>query len=73
MGRICQHQNPAVIQSAATYDWRSIWLVSAGTSAIVLIFFLLPFEDKVKNAETALSIDERATASAALESNALPQ
>jgi MFS family permease len=72
-GVVVDHFALKVIQSAATYDWRSIWLVSAGTSAIVLIFFLLTFEDKVKNAEKALSIDERDTASATLESNALPQ
>jgi nucleoside transporter len=72
-GVVVDHYALKVIQGAATYDWRSIWLVSAGTSAIVLIFFLLTFEDKVKNADKSLSIDERDAASATLGSNALPQ
>lgn len=72
-GVVVDHFALKVIQSTATYDWRSIWLVSAGTSAIVLIFFLLTFEDKVKNADKALSIDERDAAQATLEPNALPQ
>jgi len=38
---------------ALTYDWRSIWLVSAAASAIALIFFLLTFEDKLKASKSA--------------------
>jgi hypothetical protein len=35
----------------ATYDWKSIWLFSAGASAIVLLLFLFTFSDKGEDAK----------------------
>jgi nucleoside transporter len=45
-GFVVQHYAVAVPLGTVTYDWRSIWLFSAITSVVVLIFFLATFSDK---------------------------
>jgi nucleoside transporter len=72
-GVVVDHYALRIAQGAMTYDWRSIWLFSAGTSAVVLVFFLFTFEDKAKQAANLLSIDDGDPASAPLGSNAVPQ
>jgi nucleoside transporter len=72
-GVVVDHFALTIAQGAMTYDWRSIWLFSAGTSAVVLIFFFLTFEDKAKRAGEMLPIDHSDPAPANLGSNAVPQ
>jgi nucleoside transporter len=72
-GIVVDHYTLAIVQGGATYDWRSIWLFSAGTSAMVLIFFLLTFEDKAMLAGKAPSINDSDASTATLGSNAVPQ
>jgi len=45
-GAVVYHYTLSVPQGTLTYDWRSIWIFSAGASAIVLIMFLFSFFDK---------------------------
>jgi MFS family permease len=45
-GLIVDHYALQVPVAGRTYDWRSIWLVAAVTSVIVLVFFLLFFREK---------------------------
>jgi nucleoside transporter len=49
-GAVVSHYALAAPVGAATYDWRSIWLFSAGASAIVLLLFLFTFSDKGEDA-----------------------
>ena len=45
-GAVVSHYALATAVGTATYDWKSIWLFSAGASAVVLILFLFTFSDK---------------------------
>lgn len=72
-GMVVDHYALAVKQGTLTYDWRSIWIFSAGTSALVLIFFLFTFHDRTKAAVTASSADDLSDLPIALGSNAIPQ
>jgi len=45
-GLVVQHYALAFAQGTVTYNWRSIWLFSAGTSAVVLLFFLFTFNER---------------------------
>jgi len=45
-GLIVDHYVLQAPLAGRTYDWRSIWLVAAVTSAVVLVFFLLFFREK---------------------------
>jgi nucleoside transporter len=72
-GVVVDHYALTIARVGMTYDWRSIWLFSAGTSAVVLIFFLLTFEDKARRTGTMLPIDDGDPTSATLGSNAVPQ
>ena len=45
-GLIVDHYVLQVPVAGRTYDWRSIWLVAAVTSAMVLVLFLLFFREK---------------------------
>lgn len=45
-GAVVSHYALAVPVGTATYDWKSIWMFSAGASAIVLLLFLFTFSDK---------------------------
>jgi nucleoside transporter len=44
-GAIVSHYALSGVQSSITYDWKAIWLFSAGASVLVLIVFLLTFND----------------------------
>lgn len=37
----------ATPDASIPHDWQSIWLVPAGLSAVVLVFFALAFREKV--------------------------
>ncbi|GGG71114.1 nucleoside permease [Edaphobacter dinghuensis] len=45
-GAVVSHYALAAPVGMATYDWKSIWMFSAGASAVVLILFLFTFSDK---------------------------
>jgi MFS family permease len=45
-GLVVGHYALAVARGTVTYDWRSIWLFSAGSAAVVLVFFLFTFHDR---------------------------
>lgn len=45
-GAVVSHYALAAPVGMATYDWKSIWMFSAGASAIVLLLFLFTFSDK---------------------------
>ena len=69
-GLVVDHYALAVAQGTRTYDWRSIWLFSAATSAVVLLFFLFTFKERaVYVADERTLVDEVP----ALGSNAVPQ
>ncbi|ADV81315.1 nucleoside permease [Terriglobus saanensis] len=53
-GAVVEHYTIVVAGGAVMHDWRSIWLLSAGASAAVLVIFLVAFTDKsVKHATLA--------------------
>ncbi|HMF64257.1 MAG TPA: nucleoside permease [Edaphobacter sp.] len=54
-GFVVEHYTLNVAQGAMTYDWRSIWLVSASISVLVLLFFLFTFSEKEKRARFSVS------------------
>jgi MFS family permease len=45
-GFVVEHYALAVPQGTMTYQWKSIWLISAVISGAVLIFFLATFSEK---------------------------
>ena len=59
-GLVVEHYALAVAHGTVTYDWRSIWLFSAGTSAVVLLFFLITFNER--SSRQALAGDSGRTA-----------
>ena len=72
-GVVVDHYALAEAQGTLTYNWRSIWLFSAGTSAFVLIFFLFTFYDRAKTAFASGSVDELSDVGVGLGSSAIPQ
>jgi nucleoside transporter len=50
-GLVVGHYALAAARGTMTYDWHSIWLFSAASAAIVLVFFLFTFSDKGKRIE----------------------
>ncbi|MEO6803524.1 MAG: nucleoside permease [Granulicella sp.] len=69
-GVVVDHYALAQAVGAMTYNWRAIWLFSAGLSATVLVFFLFSFADK----DTIVpgSVAAREAEAAALSSSAIP-
>ena len=57
-GMVVGHYALAAAQGSITYDWRSIWLISAAISALVLLFFLVTFSDKARQAQPASALNE---------------
>jgi len=55
-GNVVDHYARLSADGSTTHVWRSIWLISAGCSAIVLVFFLLTFSEK----EQTLAVNEPA-------------
>lgn len=49
-GAVVDHYHLTVPVGGATYEWRSIWIISAIISALVLVGFFLTFSEK-KNAQ----------------------
>jgi len=45
-GRVVDHYAIVAADGSATHQWRPIWLVSAGLSAIILLLFIMTFKDK---------------------------
>ena len=72
-GVVVDHYALAEAHGTLTYNWRSIWLFSAGTSAFVLIFFLFTFYDRAKTAFASGSVDELSDVGVGLGSSAIPQ
>jgi nucleoside transporter len=70
-GMVVDHYALAQSVGSMTYDWRSIWLFSAGMSGAVLVFFLFTFADK--DTVVAGSVAAREAEAAALPSNAISQ
>ena len=64
-GSVVQHYAVVVPLGAVSYDWRAIWLFSAITSAVVLIFFLATFSDK--NGRLPLSVDDASVSALGVE------
>jgi nucleoside transporter len=64
-GAVVEHYTIATSGGAVTHDWKSIWLLSAGASAIVLVIFLVAFTDK--SVKHATPEDEAALAPATLQ------
>lgn len=56
-GGVVSHYALAAPVGTATYDWKSIWLFSAGASAIVLLLFLFTFSDKGEDSRALPSED----------------
>jgi len=56
-GAVVSHYALAAPVGTATYDWKSIWLFSAGASAIVLLLFLFTFSDKREDSKRLPSDD----------------
>jgi nucleoside transporter len=72
-GVVVDHYALAIAQGAMTYDWRAIWIFSAGTSTAVLIFFFLTFKDKTTQSSNAPSVNDVDSASTTLGSSAVSQ
>lgn len=45
-GAVVNHYTRIAADGAVSFDWRSIWIFAAGSSALVLIAFLLTFSEK---------------------------
>jgi nucleoside transporter len=56
-GMVVQHYALAQPVGSVSYDWRSIWLFSAGMSGVVLLFFLFTFSDKAKQPQSTPGAD----------------
>ncbi len=56
-GIVVSHYALAEAQGSVTYNWRSIWLFSAATAGIVLLFFLFTFSDKVRQTDDSSVVD----------------
>jgi nucleoside transporter len=70
-GVVVDHYALAQAVGTMTYNWRAIWLFSAGLSAAVLVFFLFTFADK--DTIVAGSVAAREAEATALPSSAIPQ
>lgn len=60
-GAIVQHFTLATPGGASAHNWRPIWIISAGASALVLVLFLLTFkerEGKEREGLTSLTSNE---------------
>ena len=57
-GMVVGHYALAAAQGSITYEWRSIWLISAAISALVLLFFLFTFSDKSRQTQPAAALNE---------------
>lgn len=51
-GAVVSHYALAAPVGMATYDWKSIWMFSAGASAVVLILFLFTFSDRSEDSKS---------------------
>lgn len=51
-GAVVSHYALTAPIGAATYDWKSIWMFSAGASAIVLLLFLFTFSDRGEDSKS---------------------
>jgi MFS family permease len=59
-GNVVDHYAQVSAAGLTTHLWRSIWLISAGCSAVVLLLFLVTFSEKeqvLPVKEPALSMD----------------
>jgi MFS family permease len=58
-GDVVDHYAQQIAGGAVIHQWRSIWLISAACSAVVLLLFLVTFSEKEPvsaTAEDALSL-----------------
>ena len=54
-GVIVDKYSTVLPDGSAVHNWRAIWLVAAGCSATVLVFFLAFFNDKEEEADSTLA------------------
>jgi hypothetical protein len=52
-GRVVDHYATLAADGSATHQWRPIWLISFGLSAVILVLFLMTFKDREKAGATA--------------------
>jgi nucleoside transporter len=57
-GNVVDHYAHTGLTGAVTHQWRSIWLISAGCSVVVLLLFLATFSDTADRTEEVTSTVE---------------
>lgn len=57
-GAVVEHYTHTAANGAVSFDWRSIWLVAAFSSVLVLIAFLLTFSEREPAPETLRAREE---------------
>jgi hypothetical protein len=45
-GAVVQHYSTTLANGTVAYQWRTIWLVPAGISVVILLLFLATFKDR---------------------------
>ncbi len=57
-GAIVSHYALPGVQGSITYNWNAIWLFSAGASVLVLIVFLLTFNDAKVRIQSSIDVPD---------------